>query len=172
MSVHWHIIQRMINQVLCLSWIMSINLLQVQMHMLLLTHTHDDVIKWKHFSALLAICAGNSPIPGEFSTKRPVTRSFDIFLDLRLNIRLSKQSWGWWFETLSRLLWRHRNVLNIYAPEHSLNDKSAYRKISWSLTAMICCVQITLQFPSHLAGTSVETPFKFTEPIPRRLGIS
>ena len=53
------------------------------------------------FSALLAICAGNSPVPGEFPTQRPVTRSFDVFFDLRLNKRLSKQSWGWWFETLS-----------------------------------------------------------------------
>ena len=61
------------------------------------------------FSALLAICAGNSPVPGEFPTQRPVTRSFDVFFDLRLNKRLSKQSWGWWFETLSRPLWRHRN---------------------------------------------------------------
>ena len=61
------------------------------------------------FSALLAICAGNSSVPGEFPTQRPVTRSFDVFFDLRLNKRLSKQSWDWWFETLSRPLWRHRN---------------------------------------------------------------
>ena len=40
------------------------------------------------FSALLAICAGNSPVPGEFPAQRPVTRSFDLF-DLRLNKRLS-----------------------------------------------------------------------------------
>ena len=69
---------------------------------------------WRHqmetFSALLAICAGNSPVPGEFPTQRPVTWSFDVFFDLRLNKRLSKQSWGWWFETLSRSLWRHCNV--------------------------------------------------------------
>ena len=69
---------------------------------------------WRHqmetFAALLAICAGNSPVPGEFPTQRPVTRSFDVFFDLRLNKRLSKQSWGWWFETLSHPLWRHRNV--------------------------------------------------------------
>ena len=32
------------------------------------------------FSALLAICAGNSPVPGEFPTQRPVTRSFDALL--------------------------------------------------------------------------------------------
>ena len=62
------------------------------------------------FSALLAICAGNSTVPGEFPAQRPVTRSFDVFFDLRLNKRLSKQSWGWWFETLSHSLWRHCNV--------------------------------------------------------------
>ena len=31
-------------------------------------------------SALLAICAGNSPVPGEFPAQRPVTRSFDVSL--------------------------------------------------------------------------------------------
>ena len=63
------------------------------------------------FSALLAICAGNSPVPGEFPAQRPVTRSFDVFFDLRLNKRLSKQSRGWWFETPSRSLWCQRNGL-------------------------------------------------------------
>ena len=42
--------------------------------------------------------------------QRPVTRNFDIFFDLRLNKRLSKQTWGWWFETPSQPLWRHSNV--------------------------------------------------------------
>ena len=63
------------------------------------------------FSALLAFCAGNSPVSGEFPAQRPVTRSFDVYFDLRLNKRLSKQSWGWWFETPSCSLWRHCNVL-------------------------------------------------------------
>ena len=69
---------------------------------------------WRHqmetFSALLAICAGNSPVPGEFPTQRLVTRSFDVYFDLRPNKRLSKQSWGWWFETPWHPLWRHRNA--------------------------------------------------------------
>ena len=39
------------------------------------------------FSALLAICAGNSPVTGEFPAQRPVTRSFNAFIDLRLNKR-------------------------------------------------------------------------------------
>ena len=68
---------------------------------------------WRHqmetVSLLLAICAGNSPVPGEFHAQRPVTRSFDVFFDLRLNKRLRKQSWGWWFETLLQPLWHHCN---------------------------------------------------------------
>ena len=47
--------------------------------------------------------------PGDFPTQRPVTRSFDVFFDLRLNKRLSKQPRGWWFETPAWSLWRHRN---------------------------------------------------------------
>ena len=49
--------------------------------------------------------------PGEFPTQRPVTRSLDVFFDLRLNKRLSKQPWGWWFETPSWSLWCHCNVV-------------------------------------------------------------
>ena len=54
---------------------------------------------------------GNSPVPGEFPAQRPVPRSFDVFFDVRLNKGLNKQSSGWWFETLSRPFWRHRNVM-------------------------------------------------------------
>ena len=68
---------------------------------------------WRHqmetFSALLALCAGNSPVTGDFPSQKPVTLSFDVFFDLRLNKGLSKQTWGWWFETPSRSLWRHCN---------------------------------------------------------------
>ena len=68
---------------------------------------------WRHqmetFSVLLALCAGNSPVTGEFPTRRPVTRSFDAFSDLCLNKRLSKHLCGWWFETPSCSLWRHCN---------------------------------------------------------------
>ena len=70
---------------------------------------------WRHrietFPALLALCAGNSPVTGhgEFLSQRPVTRSFDVFFDLGLNKRLSKQSKGWWFETPLCSLWRLRN---------------------------------------------------------------
>ena len=42
-----------------------------------------------NFSALLALCAGNSPVTGEFPSHRLVTQSFDIFFDLSLNKRLN-----------------------------------------------------------------------------------
>ena len=66
----------------------------------LMRGTELHLSRWRHqmetFSALLAICAGNSPVPGEFPAQRPVTRSFDVFFDLRPIKRLSKQWWGWW----------------------------------------------------------------------------
>ena len=53
---------------------------------------------WRHqmetFSVLLVICAENSPVTGEFPAQRPVTRSFEVFFDLGLIKRLSKQSRG------------------------------------------------------------------------------
>ena len=61
------------------------------------------------FSALLAFCAGNSPVTGEFPTQRPVTWSFNFFFDLHLKWHLGKQCWGWWFETPSHPLWRYCN---------------------------------------------------------------
>ena len=85
--------------------------------------TGDSTAWWRHqmetFSALLSICAGNSPVPDEFPAQRPVTRSFDVSFDLRLNKRLRKLSWGWWFETLSRPLLRHCNGWSVDSPENS-----------------------------------------------------
>ena len=66
------------------------------------------------FSALLALCAGNSPVTDEFPAQRPVTRSFDVFFDVRKNKQLSKQWWGWWFDTPSHPLWRHCDALKFH----------------------------------------------------------
>ena len=71
------------------------------------------------FSALLALCAGNSPVTGVFPSQRPVTRSFDVFLDLRLNKRSSKQLWGWRFKTPSRSLLRHVINISLHTYFHS-----------------------------------------------------
>ena len=71
------------------------------------------------FSALLALCVGNSPVNGEFPSQRPVTRSFEVSFDMRLNKQLSKQSCVWWFETPSCSLWRHCNA---YCSEYSTSE--------------------------------------------------
>ena len=85
------------------------------------------VIWWLHqmeaFSAFLALCAGNSPITDEFPSQRPVTRSFDVFLDLRLIERLSKRWTRRWFETQSRSLCRHCNETICHKYGHLLRQK-------------------------------------------------
>ena len=74
-----------------------------------------DVPWWRYqmetFSALFALCEGNSLVTGEFPSQKPVTRSFGVIFDLRLNKRLSKPSKRRWFETPSRLLRRYCNVV-------------------------------------------------------------
>ena len=73
---------------------------------------HDDVIKWKHFPRYWSFVRGihlslvNFPHKGQW-------RGALVFSSICLNKRLSKQSWGWWFETPSRPLWRHCNALEV-----------------------------------------------------------
>ena len=70
---------------------------------------HDDVMKWKHFPRYWPFVR-EFPGSGEIPAQRPVTWGFNVFFDLRLNKRLSKHWWGWWFETSSRPLWCHCNA--------------------------------------------------------------
>ena len=78
---------------------------------------------WRHqmeiFSSLLALCEGNSSVTGGFPSQRPLTRSFDICLDLPLNKRLSKLSRRRWFETPSWSLWCH------YDTSHDVNRRQS-----------------------------------------------
>ena len=104
------------------------------------------------FPALLALCAGNSPVAGEFPSQRPVTRGFDVFFDLRLKKRLSTQAWRWWFEAPSRSLWRQCNA---YSTSHKLSF------------VVLCCgfVRITSLIPwqsyDRETTVSVEPPRKW-----------
>ena len=94
------------------------------------------------FSTLRAICAGNSPVTGEFPSQRPVMQSFDFFFYLRLNKRLSKQSRGWWFDTLSRPLWCHCNV------DHAINfqEKSWNEIFGLNRPLFVGCLPLTSMF--------------------------
>ena len=51
---------------------------------------HDDVIKWNNFPRYFVWGIHRSPVNSLH--KMPVTRSFDVFFDQRLNERLSKQN--------------------------------------------------------------------------------
>ena len=136
--------------------------------------SQDNLVSWNYtwwrhqmetFSALLAICAGNSPVPGEFPTQRPVTRSFHVYFDLRPDKRLSKHSWGWWFETLSHSLWRHRNDNPIYWMKDNWENCPNLRHTLGSryLTSILLvqCLQISMDNDDN---EMVQSPNKRSRP--------
>ena len=94
----------------------------------LFRHRSKETSKFR----ISGFCVGNSPVTCDFSTQiilplsmmtssigsifcftgpfcEFTSHSFDVSFDLRLNKGLSKQSWGWWFETSSVSLWHHCN---------------------------------------------------------------
>ena len=77
---------------------------------------HGDVIKWKHFPRYWPFVRGIHRSPVNSQHKGQWRGGLMFPLICALNKRLSKQWWGWWFETPSRPSWRHRNE-----PELSLN---------------------------------------------------
>ena len=78
---------------------------------------HDDVIKWKHVPRHWLLCGEFTGDCWEFTGHRWIllTQTSDaelwFFFYLRLNRQLSKQSRRRWFETPSRSLWLHCNVV-------------------------------------------------------------
>ena len=124
---------------------------------------------WRHqmeiFSALLAICAGNSLVPGEFTAQRPVTGSYAVFCDLRPNKRLSKQSRGRWFEAPSLPSWRHRNDSSNYMV--ATTDKGylmciytyKYKFNVWYVFIIACCSLASLLDPFSLVSSISWTRF-------------
>ena len=112
---------------------------------------------WRHhmetFSALLALCAGNSPVTCEFPSQRPVTWSFDVFFHLCLNKRLSKQWWGWWFEMPSHSLWRYCNDYKLLATEARVpycHQSIAGKTVLWWLNLNVSHLILLLSLPNPL----------------------
>ena len=108
---------------------------------------HDDVIKWKHFPRNWPFVRGmhrSRWIPAQ----RPVTRGFDVFFDLHLIKRLSKHSPCWWFETLSRPLWRHCNgtpefIFVCVAPYVRMcYNGSLYIELVWKLMVFVVELEV------------------------------
>ena len=105
-----------------------------------------------NISALLALCVGNSPFTGEFPSQRSVTRSFDVFFDLLLKKRLSKQSRRRWLKKPLCPLWRHCNEckhvsmswrLHILSLRHSPRENNKAH----------CHTIRTLKYPLKHVGT-------------------
>ena len=149
-------------------WINSKNVLQNDLRLTYLSIYRIEIVtsallrpnRWtwychqmETFSALLAICAGNSPVTGEFPSQRPVARSFYVFFDLCLNKRLSKQSWRRWFETLSRSLWRHHNACWLCRYTKQSNDHlTNFSRNRWRKPYLWGCL-----FDTY-SGTPLERP--------------
>ena len=95
---------------------------------------HDDVIKWEHFPHYWPFVWGihrslvNSPHKGQL-------RGALMFSLICAWINGYKQSWGWWFETPSCLLWRHCN-----GKPYFLND--CHRRV----VPLICNVRLSVNF--------------------------
>ena len=100
---------------------------------------------WRHqmeaFSALTAFCAGNTPVTGELPTQRPMTRSFDVFLDLRLKQQLSKQWRRRLFETPFRSLWLQC---------HGVDRVSHYIHLYWNDATWANQITVALWFIQFL----------------------
>ena len=77
---------------------------------------HDDVIKWKHFLRYWTFVWGIHRSPVKHPHKGQWRGALMFSLICILNKRLSKQLWGWWFETLSRSFWRHCNAFVKWTP--------------------------------------------------------
>ena len=81
------------------------------------------------FSSLLALCEGNPPVTGGFPSQRPMTRSFDVFVDRRLTNGWANNRDAGNLRRQSRSLWRHRNdasVINAWASIGSINDMTPH----------------------------------------------
>ena len=80
-----------------------------------LTHKqlkHDDVIKWRHFPQYWPFARGIHRSPMNSLHKGQWHGALMFFFYLRLYIRLSEQSWDWWFETPLHPLWCHCNEMH------------------------------------------------------------
>ena len=125
---------------------------------------------WRHhmesFSASLALCAGSSPVTGEFPSQGPATRSFDVLFGLRVNKRLNKQSWSWWLVTPLRSLRRHCNelwtALPAYAPRWRLIAPSCVHPFS-TCPFSLCINSEKLRIPPYNMDTTNVLSILFSE---------
>ena len=131
-------------------------------------YQYEDRIKWKHFPRYWPFWG----VTGEFHSQRPVTRSFDVFFDLRLNKWLSNPSRRWWLETPSRSLWRHCNEELVWS---SSNQIMTYRHHQTIISIRQSIWECHLQNVSRFVQNStcyLTTIVPKTLASPKRYGVS
>ena len=101
------------------------------------------------------LCERNPLVTGGFPSQRPVTRSFNVFFDLRWNKRFSKQPKRRWFETPSRSVWRHCNGVVVihctsFCIEISLLGLLRHRDISPEIVFVNHCESSLLFVPRKI----------------------
>ena len=114
------------------------------------SNPHDNVIKWKHFPRYWPFVRGIHRSPVNSPHKGQWRGALMFSLICSLNKRFSKQSWGWWFETPSRSLWRHCNAegygWNLDVPNHTkqqnITSKTTTRTMPQHVSYIATCLRI------------------------------
>ena len=121
--------------------------------------THDDAIKWKHFLHYWPFVRGihRSPVNSPHKDQWRGALRFSLIYT-RINKRLSKQWWGWWFESTLCPLWCHYNA-TIY--HHWIRLwLSAYPVTYHYLNQCYFSLRIQI-YITRLQGTNFQTHFNF-----------
>ena len=105
-------------------------------------------------------------VPGEFPAQKPVARSFRVFIDLRLHKSLMKQTWGWWFETLSCPLWRHCNGTEVITLQYSHYCEKTWG--TWRRSEIIGDSTVCLQLVQFTNKENTKVPHTGWFPSPRK----
>ena len=93
---------------------------------------HDDVIKWKHFPRYWPFVRRNHRSTVNSPHIGQSLGALKFSLICISNNRLSEQSWSWWFETPSRLLWHHCHVTHMCnISQSSFSPCHMYASLNW-----------------------------------------
>ena len=100
-----------ISNIHCLAMVYATHIMHGTFDLLMVVYMdhHYDVIKWNHLPRYWPLVRGIHRSPVNSLHKGQGRGSLMFSLICALNGRLSKHSWGWWFETPMRSLWRHCN---------------------------------------------------------------
>ena len=115
--------------------------IQIYTDLHICTRTYDDVIKWKHFPRYWSFVREIHRSPLNSAHKSQWGGFLMFSLICALNKHLSKHSWGWWFKTPSRSLWRHCNECISWECVWDMNPSYGiymHAKHAWAYNTYTC----------------------------------